>query len=217
MNDNEVFKLIEKEILKKKYLNNPYDETYVRRLELYPEFLQMPYWLDYREYIDIKEYLNEVKFKGKILDFGCGSGHMDILLGRDGYEICGVDLSPMAIGICNILRDNELNDIKKKVSFKLEDVTSLNVSKDMFDLVWCSHTLEHIKDHKPIFEGLKKRISKNAKMRISVPLGYAFDDPDHVHHWANEKEFREYFERMVLVEEVIVDENKRIIVATFKL
>ena len=41
MNSEVIFNKIKDVINLRKVLNNPFDETYIRRLEYYPEFLQM--------------------------------------------------------------------------------------------------------------------------------------------------------------------------------
>lgn len=215
MTDEEVFKKITDIINSRRPLNNPFDDTYVRRLQYYPEFLKMPYWLNFMEYVGVSKYLKETNFQGKILDFGCGSGHMDILLGRDGYKIHGIDLSPMAIDICNVLRDNESEEVQKRVSYSLEDITWENVKNDSFDLVWSSHVMEHILNPAPIFEGLRKRVPKGAKMRVSVPLGYAYNDPDHVHHWADRAEFEGFFSKFITVDDVVIEPWNKIIIGYF--
>ena len=111
----------------------------------------------------------------------------------------------MAIDICNILRENEEEVVRERVSFSLEDITEENVNGKNFDLVWSSHVMEHISDPGPIFEGLRKRVLSGSKMRISVPLGHNFDDPDHVHHWDNKEEFENFFSKFITIDEVVIE------------
>lgn len=211
MNDYDQLLIISNIIKSQQHLNNPYDENYVRRLKEYPEFLIMPYWTHYYEYVYALNLINQNKIKGKILDFGCGTGHMDILLGRQGATIHGVDLSPMAIDIAKFLRYCEDASVQQRVTFSSEDVTLPPLNEEKYDFVWCTHVMEHIEDPTEIFEGLRKRVVNNSNMLISVPLGYAFNDSGHVHHWMNEKEFYNFFSNFIKVDLVEINHTKSVI------
>lgn len=211
MNEYEQLLIISNVIKAKQHLNNPYDENYIRRLKEYPQFLVMPYWENYYEYIYFLNLVKSNKIEGKILDFGCGTGHMDVLLARNGLNIHGIDLSPVAIDVATFLKFCEDYEIQKKLSFSLEDVSTDPSYSEKFDFIWCTHVMEHISDPSKVFEGLKKRISSNGKMLISVPLAYAYDDPGHVHHWMDEKEFYTFFSKFVKIDTIEINHTKKVI------
>ena len=40
--------------------------------------------------------------KGKVLDIGCGAGRHSLHLQKKGFEVLGIDVSPLAIKICKL-------------------------------------------------------------------------------------------------------------------
>lgn len=70
----------------------------------------------------------------KILDIGCGTGFFEIILGREGYRITGVDLTAEMI-----LRSNELikaYDLKDdRVVALVMDAENLNFEDESFDVI----------------------------------------------------------------------------------
>lgn len=187
---------IRKIVESRKNENNPHNDTYIRRLSYYPQYLLMDYWINAYE---ISYVVDSPYIKGKILDFGCGSGHIDILLARKGKDIHGMDLSSIAIDIANYMKSYENEDIKNRVSFSLEDICSEPGIYHEFDSCVSTHVFEHIPNVEPIITGLKKRVKPGSHMIILVPLGYAYNDPDHIHHFMNENELRNHFSPYVNV------------------
>ncbi|MGL5329538.1 MAG: class I SAM-dependent methyltransferase [Peptostreptococcaceae bacterium] len=175
---------------------NPHNDTYVRRLACYPQFLQLPYWTDYVETVYM---MNSPYVKGKILDFGCGSGHLDLLLARSGRLVTGVDLSSIAIDIANYIKSIEDDEVKSRLNFYLEDIAIDPIVYHEFDCCISTHVFEHIPDISKIMQGIRKRLKPGSYMLISVPIGYAYNDPDHCHHFMNEDELRRHFEPYVEV------------------
>lgn len=200
-------KAIEGIINDKKHVYDNNNDTYIRRYNLYPEFLLMPYWEVYAEtlYMMSCPYL-----QGKALDFGCGTGHLDILLARKGFNVTGIDISTMAMDIANLFRNYESEEVKGRIKFYFEDVTSPASESEKFDFCFSTHVFEHIKDPAPIMEGLRRRLKNGAYMVISVPLGYAYNDPDHVHHFMSEEELRAHFDKYVNVIRVDRLENEKV-------
>lgn len=181
---------IRKIIELRKNETNPHNDTYVRRLAYYPQFLQLPYWIDY---IETLYMLNSSYVQGKILDFGCGSGHLDVILARNEKEVTGIDLSTMAIDIANYVKSLEDDKVQSRLAFYLEDVTSEPLEPHTFDCCISTHVFEHIPDISRIMSGLRKRLKPGAYMLISVPEGYAYDDPDHCHHFMDIESLRLHF------------------------
>jgi SAM-dependent methyltransferase len=40
--------------------------------------------------------------RGRVLDIGCGAGRISLYLQKKGYDVLGVDISPLAIRVCNL-------------------------------------------------------------------------------------------------------------------
>ena len=72
------------------------------------------YFRKYGQFPDIEKDL--LKFvKGKILDIGCGAGRHVLYLQKRGFDIVGVDSSPLAVKVCKErgCKDVQVTDIFK--------------------------------------------------------------------------------------------------------
>lgn len=86
---------------------------------------------------------------GRVLDIGCGPGHIPLQLVTmiSDVEVCGVDLSQEMLRIAEEHR--AVSPHAERVSFRLGDAKGLEDQDDAFDTV-CSNTiLHHIPDPVP--------------------------------------------------------------------
>ncbi len=95
---------------------------YQRRAELHSSMADR--WL-----LEIQKYLPQRKLK--ILDVGCGSGFFTILLGKQGHEVLGTDLTPDMIEKSRELAKEEGVDCK----FEIMDAENLDFPDETFDVV----------------------------------------------------------------------------------
>lgn len=93
-----------------------------RRAELHSSMADR--WL-----LEIQKYLPQRKLK--ILDVGCGSGFFTILLGKQGHEVLGTDLTPDMIEKSKELAKEEGVDCK----FEIMDAENLDFPDETFDVV----------------------------------------------------------------------------------
>lgn len=79
--------------------------------------------------------------QGRVLEIGCGAGQNSIELAKRGYQVVGIDFSPMAVEWAQRNAEHE-NCV---VEFKVADVSDLSAfPADSFDLVFdgnCLHCL----------------------------------------------------------------------------
>ena len=130
-------------------------------------------WRDHFEW----RYVEAHYPKCRILDFGCGEGWSDIWLARSGFTVVGYDVNPDSVAIANTVRDLESPEVQQRLSFG--EVLNINQAHD---LVWSSHVFEHIPLHN--WRGILESFAEmGAPVLISVPLGYAYDMHQHIHHW----------------------------------
>lgn len=54
--------------------------------------------------------------KGRVLDIGCGAGRHSLYLQEKGFDVLGIDVSPLAIKVCR------LRDLKKAEIMSIEEV-----------------------------------------------------------------------------------------------
>jgi len=84
----------------------------------------------------VKEFLELLPPTGKLLDVGCGNGIDSNFLASKGYDVVGIDLSE---GMLKIARSKY-----PEIDFRLEDMRSLNFSKNQFEGIVASCSLIHI-------------------------------------------------------------------------
>ncbi|WP_285551790.1 class I SAM-dependent methyltransferase [Actinoplanes regularis] len=66
----------------------------------------------------------------KVLDLGCGTGNLSIVLANRGYHVTGVDISPLAIEKARA-KANGLT-----VRFEVQDATALTLPNAPFDTIF---------------------------------------------------------------------------------
>lgn len=107
----------------------------------------------------------------KILDVGCGDGIALKWLKENRYNlVAGIDGNP------NKLREAEL------IGFSIYEGDIHDLSKiinDRFDIIYCSHVLEHMFNPDVVIEEFKKILNLNGIIIIIVP--YPDHGPDDAH------------------------------------
>ena len=66
------------------------EDLFIHRYLQSPRTLQLAFWENHFELDSFKIW---PEIRGRVLDFGCGSGHLDLFLARRGHIIHGVDMS----------------------------------------------------------------------------------------------------------------------------
>lgn len=98
----------------------------------------------------------------KILDAGCGEGHLLEMLHEKNksYRLFGADITDIA-----------LKQAKKRASAKItkQDLAGMNYKNNAFDVVICTEVLEHIHDYRKTISELKRVARKNAILIITFP------------------------------------------------
>lgn len=95
----------------------------------------------------------------KVLDIGCGTGFFPVLLGKDGYEVTGIDLTKEMIDNANLLI-KENAPYPKPVRAVRMDAENLEFADESFDVIITRNltwTLPHPVDaYKEWYRVLKK-------------------------------------------------------------
>ena len=176
------------------------ETMYQRRLETNPAAFRMDYWA---EHFCLRTALASDAIHGKVLDFGCGTGEITLWLGRYGYEVTGVDISAMAIEVARRHWNEEEWDVQQRVQFYEGTLEDLSFPEKPYDSCLMSEVIEHITDPGPIFRKLAVLLKKESRILILVPLGHAFDDPTHVHHFAGTEDLHRYLQHFAEEVEVL--------------
>jgi len=102
-----------------------------------------------------------------VLNGGCGSGELSILLAQRGYNVTGFDPDRDYIELAN---KNSQKAHLKNCKFEVSSIESYK-SKMKYDAVIATDVLEHIKDDRYAFEKLTAFVKPKGVVIITVPAG----------------------------------------------
>jgi 2-polyprenyl-3-methyl-5-hydroxy-6-metoxy-1,4-benzoquinol methylase len=122
-----------------------------------------------------KLFLKKLKFppemfKGKsIVDFGCGTGEVDIVLAKWGAMIRGFDFNPTSIERANSLR--ERFNFPGQLTFSVGEMDSFEVEPNSLDMAVSFGVIAHVPNQSQMFQ----LMGKSVKPGGFVILGYVED------------------------------------------
>jgi len=112
-------------------------------------------WLGHNQYL-----YDGVRPGERVLDVGCGASYYPQWIAEKAAEVVGVDIRPERIDLAR--RNNQCDNVR----FELMDVTR-EVPAGSFDVVICSHVLEHLDDPVAVLQGLARKVPR---LLVKVPL-----------------------------------------------
>ncbi len=126
----------------------------------------------------VKTRAEEIQRHVKILDVGCGLGdvarHFMGMADDERPRYFGIDLCPYAIEDC---RSKLATDGREFYVGKVDDIP---FSNEMFDVVWCGETLEHLDDPDQGIKELARVTGEGGFMVLSTPYRGRNRSPEHV-------------------------------------
>jgi 2-polyprenyl-3-methyl-5-hydroxy-6-metoxy-1,4-benzoquinol methylase len=114
----------------------------------------------------------------RILDVGCSQGIGCILLGREGCEVLGVDISPSAIEHANRYLATETETVKERVKFVSADFMACDFGNRKFTTVVLGEVLEHLTRPGEFVARAFDLLEPSGRLVVTVPFGIN-DFPDH--------------------------------------
>ena len=131
--------------------------------------------------------IEDIDFRGNILDIGSGYGEFAIVakLMKPEIKMTCVDSHPF-ISILGKMLSVKAN---AKVDFITRTIGTPNdkfFKPNSFDCVVLSHVVEHIKDIDTLFESINRILKKDGIIYLSFPHANAHDSPEHVHYFCSE-------------------------------
>lgn len=156
------------------------------RVEPMPEaavldrFYQLAYWptrldkdrilrdRDVGQFLHLQEFLQRIEggsHQKKALNFGSGHGGISYLLMANGFQVTNLDVVDPRIPTCNF-------------------VQTLDVIQEPFDLVYSSHSLEHVRDAKEVVRSFDKILKPGGLIYLEVPNSFNYlsrEDVDFSH------------------------------------
>lgn len=125
--------------------------------------------------------------RGKILDFGCGSGEVLNILKKVGWETYGVEINEKAAEYAR----------SKGLKVFDQDLRSIRFPDDYFDVVRMRSVLEHLHQAPMILEEIYRILKRQGRLLLIVPnidslefkifrsKWYPLDIPRHIYHFSS--------------------------------
>jgi SAM-dependent methyltransferase len=115
--------------------------------------------------------------KGKVLDIGCGAGRHSLYLQNKGFDVLGIDSSPLAIKVC------KLRGLKKATVMTIEELDFKPNSFDTVIMMGSNFGLfGGFKKAKGILKKLHKMTSENGLIIASTRDTFKTDIADHLEY-----------------------------------
>lgn len=109
-------------------------------------------------------------FEGKkVIDFGCGTGEMDIVLANWGANVEGFDFNDISIARANALR--EYFGLSSKTVFSVGDIDAYPFQSGAYDISASFGVIAHVPDQENMF----RRMADASRKGGFVILGYIED------------------------------------------
>jgi 2-polyprenyl-3-methyl-5-hydroxy-6-metoxy-1,4-benzoquinol methylase len=102
--------------------------------------------------------------KGRLMDIGCGGGLMLSIAQQYGWEVMGLEFDADAVKAAN----------QKGLPVRQGSYEKLESYPDYFDLIYCSHVLEHVYNPKEMLVSFKRALKPNGKLLLSLPNSQSF-------------------------------------------
>lgn len=114
----------------------------------------------------------------KVLDVGCSQGIADILLGREGHEVTGLDVAVQSISQAEEYLRQEPSHVRGNVRFLAGDFLRTTFDEVQFNTVIMSEVLEHLTQPSVFVRTAAKHLVPGGRLIVTVPFGVN-DWPDH--------------------------------------
>ncbi|WP_110927974.1 class I SAM-dependent methyltransferase [Bacillus massiliglaciei] len=135
-----------------------------------------------------------------VLDVGCSQGITSILLGREGFQVTGIDIEQVKINYANKELKKESKIVQDNVKFLLSDVTVSNKKLGKFDTVILGEVLEHFSQPHKLLKAVFHLLNYKGRIIITVPFGlHPFHDHKQTFYLLNLMKLLEcYFDGITL-------------------
>lgn len=92
--------------------------------------------------LEIREILAHLRDGQRVLDCGCGNGYSDARYATErDIALTGIDYVPEMIAAATKTRDRLADDVRRRLKFRVGDVTDLEFEDGSFDVVICTRVI----------------------------------------------------------------------------
>ncbi len=98
---------------------------------------------------------------GRLLDVGCGVGTISLLLKERGFDVCGIDMSSVAVAKA---KERGINATVCDV-----DRDGIPFADGYFDVVWAGDVAEHVFDPVFLFREMARVLKPDGRLLLTVP------------------------------------------------
>ena len=107
----------------------------------------------------------------KVLDVGCSQGIASILLGREGFEVVGIDVQPDRIEYALKELENETDETQARVKFAVGNAANLDFEDDSFDTVLLGEVIEHLAVPGRVLSEVHRVLKPEGRVVLTTPFG----------------------------------------------
>ena len=108
---------------------------------------------------------------GKILDVGCGTGFISLLLAQIGYEVVAIDNN--AAMLKEAEKASKELGVSDKITFMLKDAESMDFTDDTFDAVFSRHAFWLFNNPKKVYREWYRILKSNGLM-VNLDANWLF-------------------------------------------
>lgn len=103
---------------------------------------------------------------GRALDLGCGEGRNALWLARLGWAATGIDYSPVAIERARLLTAAEAGDLRGRLTWSVDDITTVALDPAAYDLVLISYIHLSPEQRRMIFRRATQAVGTGGSLLI---------------------------------------------------
>jgi len=120
--------------------------------------------------------------KGTVLDVGCGAGRHSLYLQKKGFDVLGIDVSPLAVKVC------KLRGLKKARVMSIEEVKFKPSSFDSIMMMGNNFSLfGSFKKARRLLKRFYRMTSANALIVAETRDPYKTDNPAYLEYYESNK------------------------------
>lgn len=119
------------------------------------------------------QYIQQFQKKGKLLDYGCGTGDFLKAAKNQGWKIAGIEPNEKARIQANL-------KLKNKIKLSIEEINK----ETKYDIITLFHVLEHIHELRTTTKNIINHLKPDGYLIVAVPNYESFDCKKYGRFWA---------------------------------